>query len=1604
MDAPSMVQRDGDKLIVRRVVSGDEVFLNQTDSGSSKDQQSSNQSLADSLKLLSGEEDLSKFGLILEQGSAKGGGQSASVESQGGESGEHQLPQCKIKRNYSCSNCTYFTQNPRKYLTHLRDVHGEKIIINECKRCLYASRHYQKLVRHMKMVHGSTDGIKTPFSSRRRGTFRKDFYKKNKFKMNTNQSAGDLYSQSSANYINQLMKSGLGKMLESAGSGPGSESAGEQAIQFFAANFKPGLTLAEQAQQLSQLKSSPNINIFADNGNGGNTSTSTVTAAGGSAGTSSGIVGSGSGDSASQDVLAMLQNNLVDKGQQLTIMPAGEAGSKSNKKKARPIPDLIPLHSIGKLHLSSEAGKTYHLNPEVTIKSRVVTDSDNNNSIDGGPSSNSKLQYGGEIEDDNPINLTADQNGDKSLQHQCIFCQILVPSTDDLTIHLRTFHSEELLALLLQQKPNEVAPEEALQSYTAESLTFDIWKRILEKNRAILEEQEARESESDMQSGQYSNDEDDAETVESVISKNETYCGVETAPGYGEVTKKITIDEGNTQTAIMKKVFKCPHCSFWASTASRFHVHIVGHLNKKPFECSLCSYRSNWRWDITKHIRLKTIRDPSHKTAHVLMNDETGRRNYTKYNRYITLMKVSDSSYKDSGSASKSMMDVSQADYLAMCKGAESPAGINTLAKMYSSEELAQAFNLANMNQLAQFEPEFLQSLMAMPKMIPIDDAKPMSTPKVAYKCKKCNFKHPFRELVLLHIKSTHQTADKQISDGEIDLVPCDDQDTDQIILVESSPPSTSNNSGSHNNNNSNKNNTNSSTLNPLSPLRPSSSSPLQLLSGVSPRNNDGASIGDLTGASTTNISSAAAVTATPSGPPGLAAIGPAGYNSNHYTTNATLIGVGLNFTQAIVANDNRLGTTFAISNTIPSVGVFGGQEVDKTIFSARATTPQTSIGPSLANAISTDTTTPPCSTTNTTCTITTSNITTSTSTTTTTIASGSVSANAVPSGSGMGPGAGAGSKGTTSSSWRPSAPYRCGHCHQVSNWKHVIQRHCRLKHNGNVLIEMVNSNNNNINPSTSSNNPTSTNNNNNSNAAAVTKPQHQQPSAQNVTDTRNLKLVRKPFQSFDSVSQDIPVHPVTLHPIEIIPEVSLVVQDLPIVVPPPPPLASFGSSSNTRSNAHHDMVTLSPAVFSAPPPLVPMTFINLTEDAPSSLELHPQYAPPQPMMIDDCMLPSDTDLSMETEPDEPRPPAPATRTKRYQCEACPYVTDSRTQFAYHKSFHKPRGDPYKCNICSYNVTKKHLLIQHQKTHAEKPTFTSRPLSKSRITECNGEQPPKSSSSGLMPAEILDLTKKMNAEVSITPAVVASSIATSRMHVDPKVVYYCTNCPARYFDESEIVIHQNRHIQTEKYKCDLCSFSTCDESGIASHRNVHSLNYHKGTKELRKHNTESGSHPRPKIIKISGAVPIWVVEQDYETHNLEPRTNSPEPEQNLQRRPARSKNGSPSTLTAVTEITKEPKVYSCEHCDYTDSSECSFKDHVKLHFSAILFPKAEKYLAPQNESQAGGDRPFQLIATSLENPDQSFALNYDHSDDDDGSDLEEGDVNECSTDRIIIEI
>ncbi len=49
------------------------------------------------------------------------------------------------------------------------------------------------------------------------------------------------------------------------------------------------------------------------------------------------------------------------------------------------------------------------------------------------------------------------------------------------------------------------------------------------------------------------------------------------------------------------------------------------------------------RWDITKHIKLKAARDPAHTQARVLLLDASGERHYDQYDRYLVMMRVTES-------------------------------------------------------------------------------------------------------------------------------------------------------------------------------------------------------------------------------------------------------------------------------------------------------------------------------------------------------------------------------------------------------------------------------------------------------------------------------------------------------------------------------------------------------------------------------------------------------------------------------------------------------------------------------------------------------------------------------------------------------------------------------------------------------------------------------------------------------------------------------------------------------------------------------------------------------------------------------------------------
>lgn len=95
------------------------------------------------------------------------------------------------------------------------------------------------------------------------------------------------------------------------------------------------------------------------------------------------------------------------------------------------------------------------------------------------------------------------------------------------------------------------------------------------------------------------------------------------------------LDNSEIMNGNIAKMYKCTYCDFTCSTASRFHVHYVQHLNTKPFQCSVCGHRSNWEWDVTKHIKMKAQRDPIHEKAHPVLIHDSGKRDYSKYNKFV---------------------------------------------------------------------------------------------------------------------------------------------------------------------------------------------------------------------------------------------------------------------------------------------------------------------------------------------------------------------------------------------------------------------------------------------------------------------------------------------------------------------------------------------------------------------------------------------------------------------------------------------------------------------------------------------------------------------------------------------------------------------------------------------------------------------------------------------------------------------------------------------------------------------------------------------------------------------------------------------------------
>ncbi|KAJ8958810.1 hypothetical protein NQ318_019568, partial [Aromia moschata] len=909
MSVPSMVHRSGDSLIVRSLVSGDAIFGTDADEFDAPD-----------------------------NGKC--------------------LPDCKVKRNYACSSCDFFTQNPRVHLYHLRDVHREKVRIYECPSCLYASRHFQKLLRHTRMVHGAGEGADATAKARKRAAPPEeepaapadaapadedasgeeadrplfkcsvcDFAGRGQAQLSRHEREEHIKTRffrcSKCTYVTHIkarytkhvkyhsmpmikcdmcdFRTPYKWNLDRHCKNHNGRGAFRCSACNFTADIKQSLTVHEmnhhvppvgqaaglgvgrrrnkvgasdataaeeaaQQQQAQAAKNDPGPPPAADEAK----KPKLKAPAAKKCKTEAEPKAFGGSDFIHPDDLVHHANGKVYiknkcklcnfKSAWDTEMAKHERKAHSVdredakpviKKPARPIPNLIPIPSQASALKASTHRPAFPVLKTVELpepSEPVMSQKDINDIC--AKSGNSVLKdfaslFGSEDVFKNPAPRVPDlipasvynastpraRPGDAAFKqknasffdslreklelgtggscnlicticgheskclteqakHQktcgketdrvrnvapvhnisssrCQFCRQRCKSSADLYNHLQTCPEAVKAQVKVEIKEEQDTSSEGelrIDEDQPEAKPHPMENKVFVWNDILV----PMDIEVDDSNYEYTEDKVDDNVsldlsvrTQSPVGSESSYLGQELnhAPSvqHSSPPEKIPTHGNDISVAQHKRVFKCPHCTFWASTASRFHVHIVGHLNKKPFECSLCAYRSNWRWDITKHIKLKSVRDAAHESAKVLMTDETGRRNYTKYNKYLTEIPVSSEQSMDTsggcGTRPKHHGD-------ALHHQQQRNASPST-----SRSELPRAGRTPNGADFSPLLRGVASPLRPPPALKVVTDAPYLAKvkrpgadgKKTLFKCKKCNFRDASRDILLQHVKGHYQ-------------------------------------------------------------------------------------------------------------------------------------------------------------------------------------------------------------------------------------------------------------------------------------------------------------------------------------------------------------------------------------------------------------------------------------------------------------------------------------------------------------------------------------------------------------------------------------------------------------------------------------------------------------------------------------------------------------------------------------------------------------------------------------------------------------------------------------------------------------------------------
>ena len=186
-----------------------------------------------------------------------------------------------------------------------------------------------------------------------------------------------------------------------------------------------------------------------------------------------------------------------------------------------------------------------------------------------------------------------------------------------------------------------------------------------------------------------------------------------------------------------------------------------------------------------------------------------------------------------------------------------------------------------------------------------------------------------------------------------------------------------------------------------------------------------------------------------------------------------------------------------------------------------------------------------------------------------------------------------------------------------------------------------------------------------------------------------------------------------------------------------------------------------------------------------------------------------------------------AESAKRYRCEKCPYGSNNKNDFLYHKQFHRPKPSAeHKCDHCDYWVTQRRLLLQHMRLHEDGVPTTRYPSSRQ----------PVDASSVRGTVEIAAMKQKMihdKMSVAVSPASVGWELREQLGYILHNGMYQklhqCPRCPYTNTRKRNLRLHVQMHGARKSdhplLKCPRCDYYVGSRGLLNHHMKVHRQQY-----------------------------------------------------------------------------------------------------------------------------------------------------------------------------------